>query len=211
MKTVIYITRHGESESNKSGTFTGSTDVPLSELGCRQAQKVCEFLVDKDIDAIYSSPLSRAMATVTPLGEKIGKTVVGDERFMEIYFGRWEGKAKDYLLANEPEFAKWCKFPLLAYPSDAENPQTAYKRFVGGMDELVKKHEGKNIVISAHGAIILSVLCGIGYLNANTVTPKDIPKNASVTKLVHKDGKYSVEYYAYEEYLAELKAEFRYV
>jgi hypothetical protein len=55
------------------------------------------------------------------------------------------------------------------------------------------------------------VLCGIGYLNANTVTPKDIPKNASVTKLVYKDGKYSVEYYAYEEYLAELKAEFRYV
>ncbi len=197
--------------SNKSGTFTGSTDVPLSELGEKQARKICEFLADKNIDVIYSSPLSRAVETVTPLAKKLGKSIIPDERFIEVYFGRWEGKEKDYLVDNEPNFKKWCNFPLLAYPNDGENPLTAYKRFIRGMDELVKKHEGKNIVISAHGAIILSVMCGIGYLDAQSVTPKDIARNASVTKLVCENGKYSVEYYAHEDYLQELKAEFRYV
>ncbi len=211
MKTVVYITRHGESLSNKSGSFTGSTDVPLSELGEKQAQKICEFLADKNIDVIYSSPLSRAMATVKPLAEKLGKSIIADERFIEVYFGRWEGKEKDYLVENEPNFKKWCDSPLLAYPNDGENPLTAYKRFICGMEEAVKKHEGKNIVISAHGAIILSVMSGIGYLNANTACAKDIAKNASVTKLVHENGSFCVEYYAYEDYLQELKAEFKYV
>lgn len=211
MKTVIYITRHGESVSNKSGTFTGSTDVPLSELGEKQAQKICDFLLDKNVDVIYSSPLSRAVATVTPLSEKLGMKVNTDERFSEIYFGRWEGKEKTYLTKHEPEFTKWCSLPLLAYPDDGENPKSVYKRFLSGMDELVKKHVGKNIVISSHGAIILSVMCGIGYKDADIAGAKDIARNASVTKLVYENGKYDVEFYAYEEYLAELKAEFRYV
>ena len=210
METIIYIVRHGESVSNKAGTFTGIVDVPLSELGEKQALKICEFLANKDIDAIYSSPLSRARATVAPLGEALGKNVVADARFIEINFGRWEGKAKEYLIQNEPEFNDWLKFPMLSYPNDAENPQKAYERFLKGMDELVKKHEGKSIVIAAHGAIILSLMCGIGYFDAKVVGPKNIARNASVTKLVYNDGKYTVEFYAYEEYLQELKAEFRY-
>ncbi|MBO5224077.1 MAG: histidine phosphatase family protein [Clostridia bacterium] len=210
METIIYITRHGESIANKTGTFTGSTNVPLSELGRKQAQKICEFLEDKNIVAIYSSPLSRAVDTVSPLGEKIGKQVIADDRFIELHFGRWEGKEKSYLSKNDAEFNKWCKFPLLAEPTEGETAKFAAERFIGGMDELVKKHEGKSFVISAHGGIILSVMCGIGYLSENA-SANDIPRNASVTKLIYRDGKYSVEYYAYEEYLKELKADFKYV
>ena len=76
MKTVIYIVRHGESEANKTGILTGITEVALSELGLMQAEKVCEYLADKDIDAIYSSTISRAVATVSPLAKKIGKEVI---------------------------------------------------------------------------------------------------------------------------------------
>ena len=210
METIIYITRHGESIANKTGTFTGTTNVPLSELGQKQAQKICEFLEDKNVVAIYSSPLSRAVDTVAPLGEKIGKQVIADKRFIEVHFGRWEGKEKSYLSKYEPEFNKWCKFPLMAEPAEGETAKLAAERFIGGMDELVKRHEGKSFVISAHGGVILSTMFGIGYFSENA-TVKDIPRNASVTKLIHKDGKYSVEYYAYEEYLKDLKADFKYV
>ena len=66
MKTVIYILRHGESVSNRTGTFTGSNEVDLSELGYNQAEIAGEYLKDKGIDFIYSSPLSRAVKTAEP-------------------------------------------------------------------------------------------------------------------------------------------------
>lgn len=196
--------------SNKSGTFTGSIDVPLSQLGEKQAEKVCEFLLDKDIDAIYSSPLSRAKATVFRLAEKLRKSVVVDDRFCEIYFGSWEGKEKEYLLKNVPQFALWRSNPLNSFALDGENPISAGQRFLQGLSEVVSKHEGETIVISSHGAIILSLMSAIGYFDIDKVSATNIAKNASVTKLVY-DKEYTVEFYGYEDYLQELKADFRYV
>lgn len=210
MKTTIYVARHGESNANKTGILTGITEVDLSELGLKQAQKICEFLADKDIDAIYSSPISRAVATVTPLAKMLGKEVVTDARFREVNVGVWEGKRKEFLLENEPEFPLWCKNPVRICAPNGEKPEDAGARFVDGLREVAQKHCGKNIVVAAHGAVILSAMCTIGKFDFYSAQMKDIARNASVSKLVYEDGKFSVEFYAYEEYLAELKAEFKY-
>ena len=59
--TTLYLIRHGETEQNKSGVLMGSTDTPLNEQGRQQALLLHQRTNALDIDAIYSSPLARAV------------------------------------------------------------------------------------------------------------------------------------------------------
>ena len=69
MTTTILLIRHGETLGNRDGMFRGQKDFPLNENGRTQARSLAEELSTWRIDAIYSSPLSRAMETARPLAE----------------------------------------------------------------------------------------------------------------------------------------------
>lgn len=61
MSTTLIFVRHGESEGNRSDSFNSHVNVPLTNLGKRQAQKTAEFLDRYKIDAVYSSDLARGL------------------------------------------------------------------------------------------------------------------------------------------------------
>jgi len=65
----VYIIRHGESEANFKGVWTGWSDVPLTELGKKQAQAIAPLL-KTDFDKIFSSDLIRAKETAENAIEK---------------------------------------------------------------------------------------------------------------------------------------------
>ena len=60
---ALYLVRHGQSVSNAVRRFQGMQDVPLSELGRRQAEALAGALRGRRIAAVYSSPLQRARHT----------------------------------------------------------------------------------------------------------------------------------------------------
>ena len=89
----LYVIRHGESETNLSGCYTGHLQVPLTEKGIKEAESVHPFLSGINFDKIYSSDLIRAKRTAeaaipgcvyeeTPLlrevdlGELSGKNII---------------------------------------------------------------------------------------------------------------------------------------
>lgn len=59
----LYLIRHGQTESNFSGTFTGQCDVELTDEGRNQAQRLQPILSEISFDRVYSSDLSRAIET----------------------------------------------------------------------------------------------------------------------------------------------------
>src|SRR5690606_6630523 len=61
--TLFYLVRHGETDWNLERRVQGSSDIPLNETGRRQAARTARLLARRSWDAIYSSPLSRAMET----------------------------------------------------------------------------------------------------------------------------------------------------
>lgn len=75
MKNVI-IVRHCKAEGQ-------AVDAPLTVQGIQQALELAEFLSDKGIDHIVSSPYRRACDTIKPLANLIGVEVVMDERLTE--------------------------------------------------------------------------------------------------------------------------------
>lgn len=201
METIIYILRHGQSKSNQSATFSGGNEVALSELGVIQAQKACVELENKGIEYIYSSPLSRAINTAKPLADKLNLSINIEKDFREICFGSWEGNSKSYLETNVPEFLLWREHPAKTGAKDGEKIKDAGARFLSALTKIAKEHIGKTILVTAHGGVLLSCMCEMGYFDREKATCDDICKNAGLSKIIYKDGKFSVEFYAYDEYL----------
>ena len=70
--TKFIIVRHGQSKANENGYLVGCTEAPLSTLGKKQAELACKYILNTyKINAIYSSPLSRACNTVKQVANEL--------------------------------------------------------------------------------------------------------------------------------------------
>lgn len=109
----ILLIRHGETQWNRELVFRGRRDIPLSERGLRQAELLARRLQDCKIDAIFSSPLSRALQTGQPTADALGLTVYPEDAINDLDFGLWSGLSVDQVKAKYPEqFEKWRANPL---------------------------------------------------------------------------------------------------
>ena len=112
---TIYYIRHGETEWNATGRLQGTQDVPLNELGRRQAATAGNILADlfaragrdrRDL-AYVASPLGRARSTMDFVREVLGLPAgeyALDDRLREIGYGEWEGSTLAEMQAKDPEF-----------------------------------------------------------------------------------------------------------
>jgi len=115
---TIYYIRHGETAWNAEGRLQGTQDVPLNDLGRRQASQAGRILADlfardgrdKASLAFVASPLGRARSTMDFVREVLKLPLGGyslDDRLREIGYGRWEGSTLAEMQAEDPElFAK---------------------------------------------------------------------------------------------------------
>ena len=108
MTVLLYLVRHGETTFNAEGRIQGQADAPLSELGRRQSQAVAEVLAALPVEAVYSSPLSRALLTARRIAETHGLIVQTDPRLMELNAGAFQGRLRSELANIYPaELAQW--------------------------------------------------------------------------------------------------------
>ena len=103
MSGKLVLIRHGESEWNLLGKWTGWTDVSLTEKGAADAKKMGELVTDIHFDAIYTSKLKRAIETMEGVLETQGQAGAPyeavealNERDYGDYTGmnKWEVKEK---------------------------------------------------------------------------------------------------------------------
>lgn len=111
--TRIILTRHGETLWNLEGRVQGSMDSPLTERGVHQAQVLGQRLKSEGITTVYSSDLSRAIATAHEIRKILNlPDVLIAKELRELSFGEWEGKAWRDLRQTDPErFALWDQGP----------------------------------------------------------------------------------------------------
>jgi broad specificity phosphatase PhoE len=104
----LHCVRHGESTYNAEGRVQGQSDVPLSELGLRQAEAVAAAMAELPIEAVYSSPLRRAMQTAQPLADRLRLPITTDPRLMEVHAGVFQDELRAELDRRYPEeYARW--------------------------------------------------------------------------------------------------------
>lgn len=134
----------------------GRTDIPLNETGRRQAMEARERLAGVHFDAVYSSPLRRAMDTAQLVSGWPGEKICPDERLTEIAFGPYEGKDPHTL---GPAFACFFTDPE-AYrpPQGAESLQSALERTGDFLAFAAEKHPGQTLLVAGHGAALHAML-----------------------------------------------------
>src|SRR5690625_7330104 len=92
--------RHGRTEYNLQGRFQGQIDIPLDEVGFKQAESAATHLAMLEPSAIVSSDLSRAQQTALTLAERVGLEVELDAELREINAGAGEGRTRPERLAG---------------------------------------------------------------------------------------------------------------
>ena len=153
----IYITRHGETKYNKLSLMQGRTDEPLNETGILQAEKAKGELEKIKFDAVYSSPLCRAVKTASIMGNISEDKIIQDERIIEVDFGPYELKPYGRLGLHMTLY--WIYPFILKPPANVEALDTVTKRVSSFVNDLLTK-DYENVLIVCHGGIV-RVLSGI--------------------------------------------------
>ncbi|MFJ9213523.1 histidine phosphatse family protein [Streptomyces sp. L-9-10] len=90
--TVVHLVRHGEVHNPDGVLYGRRPGYHLSELGRQMADRVAEYLADRDIAYVVASPLERAQETAAPVAKSHGLTLDTDDRLIEAA-NVFEGKA----------------------------------------------------------------------------------------------------------------------
>lgn len=98
----IYLLRHGETAWSLSGQHTGTTDIPLTENGYRQAQALANRLASHKFQKVFSSPSKRATETCKICGLFNHAEILDD--LNEWNYGNYEGMTTLEILKKDPEW-----------------------------------------------------------------------------------------------------------
>jgi broad specificity phosphatase PhoE len=158
----MFLVRHGRTVWNKEQIFRGHRDVPLDEVGKDQARLAASRLRNEPIDAIYSSPLSRAYQTAEAIAQPHGLDVRVDERFTDLHFGIWEGKRRSDVAQQYPDlYDQWLHEPhRVAFPG-GDTLDVVAARALQALGTLVNRHPGGTIAIVSHRVVLKVVICSL--------------------------------------------------
>ena len=155
--TRILAIRHGETAWNVDTRLQGHLDIPLNDVGLRQAQHLAQALAQRDpIDAIYASDLSRAHITAQTIAQAVSLSVNTHVGLRERHFGAFQGRTFAEVEVELPEHAwHWRKrTPDWVPPEGGESLHTLHERIVNTVNEVAARHPGQQIVMVAHGGVL---------------------------------------------------------
>jgi probable phosphoglycerate mutase/uncharacterized phosphatase len=173
-KTTVYLIRHGQTDWNVERRLQGHLDVPLNQVGIRQAEKVAKRFEPDSLDAIYSSDLRRARMTAEIIAAPHRLTVWLHQGLRERGYGPFEGKRWDEI----PEFHAGFRSDLLT-AEGVESWRQMQQRAVKALEEIISRHLGQRVAVVTHGGTINAIL---SYLEGHA-EPRYRIANTSVTCL----------------------------
>jgi broad specificity phosphatase PhoE len=159
----LVLARHGETVWHEENRYAGRTDVALTVRGMAQAVQLAEWARGAKLNAVWSSPLSRARLTALPAAEAAFLPLQVNEQLREIDFGRAEGKTDAEMRMLFPEErAAFVRDPVMHYLPDGEDPVRAAERGTAALYAIAEASgEGGRALIVAHNTLLRLVLCSL--------------------------------------------------
>lgn len=188
--THLYLVRHGQTAGNVGQQLIGHTDMPLDELGLRQARQVGLHMQSLPLDAIVSSPLTRAYVTALEIAGHQRIDVEVDDRLREMHFGYAEGLTMIEAVERYPAIMALQADPLdedFAWPG-GDIRSGFHAAVMATFADIASAHLGRHTAVVCHGGVIGSLLAQLdgGSPNDHLAYPV---ANCSVTHLeVHLGG-----------------------
>ncbi len=145
--TTVYFVRHATPNYDNHDDFLRE----LSPKGLQDREKVTEFLLDKGVDVVLSSPFKRAVDTVKDFADKVGLEVVTIEDFRE-------RKIDSVWIEDFTGFAKrqWSDFTYKL--SDGESLGEVQARNIAALNQVLTQYANQTIVVGSHGTALSTII-----------------------------------------------------
>ncbi|WP_128428510.1 histidine phosphatase family protein [Streptomyces cyaneus] len=189
--TTLLLTRHGQTIWHAENRYAGVSEVPLTDTGRAQAEALGRWAAAHPVDAIWTSPLSRAVITAEPACKALGLTPHREPGLRECDFGVLEGRTLAEFAAEDPAAAQAFRTDPVAHPFPAaEDPAAAADRGAAALRRIAAAHPGERVLVVAHNTLFRLVLCTLLSIPAGEyrrVFPR--LRNAAISELLVKsDG-----------------------
>lgn len=189
----LILVRHGESEWNAKGLWTGWTDIGLSEKGKEQARLAGEKMKGLQIDFAYTSLLIRAKQTLNEIKSVLGIDIPTfdnkalNERDYGIYTGKdkWEIRKE----VGDEQFLKIRRSFDYQIPK-GESLKQVYGRVIPYYQQeiLPKLKDGKNILVAAHGNSLRALTKYLENISDENISKLEIEVSEVDVFEIDKDG-----------------------
>ena len=158
----IILARHGETAWNTAHIFRGRVDVPLSDIGLDQAERLGEYLSGDKIDVIYSSPLGRAVQTAGPIAHHQGLDVNTVANIIDIDYGEWQGLPSAEVKEKYPElYQDWLDTPEQVRMPAGESLEDVRSRALPFLEDAVMRCGEGRIVLVSHRVVNKVLICAL--------------------------------------------------
>ena len=159
---------------------TGIADPELAAEGHEQAAKMAAYLGVEDVEAVYVSPLRRALETARPLCKLLGLEAVVSEGVAEFDRNSREYVPVEELRAtNDP---RWEKLLRGEWDGVDEDPSLFKARVVETVEDMIARHPGGRVVVVCHGGVINQYLAHV--LGIETHVGFFYPKYTSIHRVM---------------------------
>ena len=203
--TKFIIVRHGQSKANECGYLVGNAEAPLSPLGEKQANAVSEYILKTyKVDAIYSSPLSRACNTIKGVADALNLPIFTEKELTEFNFGEWEGLTLEEIKEKfDNGYSKWAKDPGTVVPQGGESMAHLQARVVEKLKEIGKKEDGKTVLIGSHSSVIRALQCYIQGLPLSKMKNTPWVVNGSIAEINFEGEDFYIFKYGFDGHLTK--------
>jgi len=159
--TQVILVRHGETDWNVEQVFRGRIDIELNETGIKQAELLAEYLSDLKIEAIYSSPLKRALNTAEIIAGYHQLSVEIASGLTDFNFGEWQGLAHQEVKDKYRSlYAEWTENPHRVKIPSGESLNDVRNRARGVVDAVISKYEG-TVALVSHRVVNKVLICAL--------------------------------------------------
>jgi broad specificity phosphatase PhoE len=146
----LIVVRHGETVHNVAGIAQGWNDSALSERGQQQVAALASKLASMNVDAIYSSPLERAMSTARAIASATNLPIETLDELREMNYGGWEGRSfLDVRRDDAAMYEEWIANADCPCPG-GESHNDVRRRFAAALEKI----RGATPVVVTHGTAI---------------------------------------------------------
>ncbi|MFA4904731.1 MAG: histidine phosphatase family protein, partial [Desulfobaccales bacterium] len=147
----LILVRHGETQWNREHRVQGQGDLPLNESGKKQAELIAIALHNERVEAVYTSPLRRALGTAEAINHfhRVGIKII--DGLKELDTGELDGVYASDMGARHPEFFRiWMADAALARMPGGESLPELQERVWNSIQSILNNSHSNTVVVVSH-------------------------------------------------------------
>jgi len=200
----LILARHGETAWNVEKVFRGRADVDLNRVGLKQAELLGKYLSNWELEAIYSSPLRRALDTANMVARYQKVAVRVAEGLTDFDYGEWQSVPEQEVKKLYPALLnEWHSNPHKVRTPGGESLEDVRRRVVELINDILPRHRG-NVLLVSHRVVIKVLICYLlGLDNSHFWNiSQDV---AGITIFNYADGRFVLTKHNKTSHLQELQ------